>query len=142
MGMGELLDEAMEKLGSSTAGFVKVITLCGSYEEREAIHKLGEEMHLRGAGVVLVPPFPGDGRPDEDLKRSLMMAHFKRIELANRVILVVRDRMGTNTAMEAGYAMALGKPVAVHRLDPSLELADISDELVLFMKTGQGIDIL
>lgn len=89
---------------------MRITTICGSWEEREAVRKLRDYL---GNQTVLIPDFP-EARPKEfSEKKRLMANHFAKISSSDRVIFVVRDRLGVNTAMELGYAMALGIDVSI-----------------------------
>lgn len=92
---------------------MKVITLCGSLKFKEEIMIVAEKMALKGI-CVLTPVFP----ILENIERTkiqllnLKEEHFKRIELADSILVVnVNNYIGNSTKLEIEYAKKLGKDI-------------------------------
>lgn len=92
---------------------MKIITLCGSLKFKEEIMIVAEKMALKGI-CVLTPVFP----ILENIERTkiqllnLKEEHFKRIELADSILVVnVNNYIGNSTKLEIEYAKKLGKDI-------------------------------
>ena len=92
---------------------MKVITLCGSLKFKEEMMIVAEKMALKGI-CVLTPVFP----ILENIERTkiqllnLKEEHFKRIELADSILVVnVNNYIGNSTKLEIEYAKKLGKDI-------------------------------
>lgn len=92
---------------------MKVITLCGSLKFKKDMMTIAENMSLKGY-CILTPVYPVSEnieRTEEQLIK-LKEAHFKRMELANAVLVVnVNNYIGNSTKLEIEYAKKLGKEI-------------------------------
>ena len=85
---------------------MKIITLCGSLKFKKEMMQTAEKMALEG-NCILTPVYPvleNCERTDEQLKK-LKEEHFKRIELADAILVVNVN----NYIIE--YAKKLGKEI-------------------------------
>ncbi|WP_407662258.1 hypothetical protein [Microbacterium timonense] len=68
---------------------------------------------LTFAGVIVLAPSEADGAFSEEQKTLLGALHLRKIDLADRVLVVnPGGYVGESTAREIAYARAAGKPVA------------------------------
>ena len=92
---------------------MKIITLCGSLKFKKEMMETAEKMALKG-NCILTPVYPvleNYERTDEQLKK-LKEEHFKRIELADAILVVnVNNYIGNSTNLEIEYAKKLGKEI-------------------------------
>jgi hypothetical protein len=96
--------------------FPRIVCLCGSTRFRDAWTRAHREESLAGkivlgVGVML---HAGDDPicDDCEAKRALDELHFRKIELADEVLILnVGGYIGASTRAELRYARALGKPV-------------------------------
>nr|WP_241534101.1 hypothetical protein [Clavibacter michiganensis] len=76
-------------------------------EMRDAAHDLAL------AGVIVVAPADAGGPVDEEQKAVLDALHLRKIDLADRVLVVnPGGYVGESTRREIAYARAAGKPVS------------------------------
>ena len=65
------------------------------------------------SGIIVLAPGEMNGTISEDEKAVLDALHFRKIELADRVLVVnPGGYMGESTNREIAYARASGKPVS------------------------------
>ena len=92
---------------------MKTITLCGSLRFQKEMMAIAEKMALEGY-CILTPVYPVSKnieRTDEQLVK-LKEAHFKRIELADAILVMnVNNYIGNSTKLEIEYAKKLGKEI-------------------------------
>ena len=92
---------------------MKIITLCGSLKFQKEMMEIAEKVALEG-NCILTPVYPAlDNieRTEEQLVK-LKEAHFKRIELADAILVVnVNNYIGNSTNLEIEYARKLGKEI-------------------------------
>jgi hypothetical protein len=95
--------------------FPKIVCLCGSTRFGEAFRKAQLAETLAGRIVLTIGC---DAHSDEDLalepdtKKALDELHFRKIELADEVLILnVGQYIGESTRRELAYARALGKTV-------------------------------
>ena len=92
---------------------MKIITLCGSLKFKKEMMETAEKMALKG-NCILTPVYPvleNYERTDEQQKK-LKEEHFKRIELADPILVVnVNNYIGNSTNLEIEYARKLGKEI-------------------------------
>ncbi|MDG4799036.1 hypothetical protein [Micromonospora sp. WMMD980] len=91
-----------------------VIVLCGSTRFRDYFHRLNQQLTLDGL-IVLAPGVFGhadDFTPSDDEKARLDALHLRKIDLADRVLVVnPNGYIGDSTRDEIAYAERTGKPV-------------------------------
>ena len=92
---------------------MKIITVCGSLKFQKEMMIIAEKMALKG-NCILTPVYPvleNYERTDEQQKK-LKEEHFKRIELADAILVVnVNNYIGNSTNLEIEYARKLGKEI-------------------------------
>lgn len=92
---------------------MKIITLCGSLRFQKEMMEIAEKMALDG-NCILTPVYPAlenFKRTDKQMQK-LKEAHFKRIELADAILVVnVENHIGNSTNLEIEYAKKLGKEI-------------------------------
>lgn len=93
---------------------MKVITICGSMKYKKEMMEIGEKLGLKG-NCILTPLFTTKQNKDEYTKEdieNLKLAHFKRIELSDTILVVnVDGYIGESTTLEMNHAKALGKEI-------------------------------
>lgn len=68
---------------------------------------------LTFAGVIVLAPSDEDGPPTPKEKAVLDALHLRKIDLADRVLIVnPGGYLGESTRRELAYAQAVGKPIA------------------------------
>ncbi|UKF26643.1 hypothetical protein KYT88_15215 [Clavibacter sp. A6099] len=78
---------------------------------RDEMREAARDLAL--AGVIVVAPAEADGSVDADQKAALDALHLRKIDLADRVLVVnPGGYVGESTRREIAYARAAGKPVA------------------------------
>ena len=87
------------------------ICLCGSYDDAEEIYKVSRILLQRY--IVFTPAFYLGRRPKSEEQVNLMDAHFERIKIADKVLFILATKVGANTLIELGYALAHAKPIYV-----------------------------
>ncbi|OUE23661.1 SRPBCC domain-containing protein [Clavibacter michiganensis] len=97
--------------GSAAPDRPETVCICGSMrfpaEMRDAAHDLAL------AGVIVVAPADAGGPVDEEQKAVLDALHLRKIDLADRVLVVnPGGYVGESTRREIAYARAAGKPVS------------------------------
>lgn len=94
------------------------VVLCGSTRFKPEFEQANRIYTLAGM-VVLAPGVFGhaDGiQPSEDQKTALDALHFRKIDMADEVIVISPgDYIGDSTRREIDYAERLGKPIAYLR---------------------------
>ncbi|MFE9404875.1 hypothetical protein ACFYNY_24485 [Streptomyces sp. NPDC006530] len=64
-------------------------------------------------GIIVVAPSEADGLITDEQKKALSALHLRRIDLADRVLVVnPGGYIGESTSREVDYAQAAGKPVS------------------------------
>ena len=92
---------------------MKIVTLCGSLKFQKEMMRVAEKMALEGY-CVLTPVYPVSKNLDitEEQLVKLKETHFKRIELADDVLVInVNNYIGDSTKLEIEYAKELGKEI-------------------------------
>ncbi|RRK10107.1 hypothetical protein D1831_09090 [Lactiplantibacillus garii] len=90
---------------------VKVVTLCGSRKFAAVFKKIETDLALRG-NVVLGPVFNVGGQLTAHEVQLLRAAHFKKIELADEVLVIdVNEYVGPQTQKEIAYARTLNRVI-------------------------------
>lgn len=92
---------------------MKIVTLCGSLKFQKEMMRVAEKMALEGY-CVLTPVYPVSKNLDitEEQLVKLKETHFKRIELADDVLVInVNNYIGDSTNLEIEYAKELGKEI-------------------------------
>jgi hypothetical protein len=93
---------------------VKIITLCGSTRFKDEFYALVHDLTLQGNVVLSLGFFSkADGvEVSEEQLRVLKKVHFKKIDLADEVMIVnVGGYIGEGTEEEIEYAKSLGKKI-------------------------------
>lgn len=92
---------------------IKVITLCGSVKFKEEFTRQFNRLTLLG-NVILTPAFDlplkqiGEGE-----KKLLKLLHFKRIEMADEILVINKGGyIGESTMLEIEHAKKLGKKIS------------------------------
>ena len=68
---------------------------------------------LTFAGAIVVAPGEADGPVTDEQKTALDALHLRRIDLADRVLVVnPGGYIGESTSREIAYARATGKPIS------------------------------
>jgi len=91
----------------------EIVCLCGSTRFMDDFYAANMRETLAGKIVLTVGMSPsGDCRPDEDTKVKLDALHFRKIELADSVLVLnVGGYIGQSTRNEIEHAVRMGKPV-------------------------------
>ena len=92
---------------------MKIITICGSLKYQNEMIMIAEEKALEGY-CVLTPVFPvkKDVEITETQLINLKEAHFKRIEIADSILVVnANNYIGESTKKEIEFAKKLGKEI-------------------------------
>lgn len=91
---------------------MKIITICGSVKFKEEMLKLRDEL-MPETWVLLPENMDVDiQKIDINVKSKMDDLHFKKIELADEVLVVnVGGYIGQSTALEISYAKSIGKPI-------------------------------
>lgn len=92
---------------------MKIVTMCGSLKFQKLMMEVAEKMARKGF-CVLTPVFPvleNDPITEEQLQK-MKVAHFKRIELSDAILVVNANHyIGNSTNREIEYAQKLGKEI-------------------------------
>lgn len=89
---------------------MRIVCLCGSTRFKEEFEQVNRSETLAG-NIVLAPGVFG-WRGDPAVKNGLDYLHFKKIELANEILVInVNGYIGESTAREIDYAVKLNKHV-------------------------------
>ena len=92
---------------------MKVITLCGSLKFKKQMMEVAEKLALEG-NCIITPVYPTKEdytRTDEQME-NLKMAHFKKIEMSDAILVVdVNNYIGNSTKLEIEFAKKLDKEI-------------------------------
>lgn len=89
----------------------EIVCLCGSTRFVDEMRAANRDLTL--AGVIVLAPGELDVQPTEGQKTVLDALHLRKIDLADRVLVVnPGGYVGESTSNEIAYARAAGKPVA------------------------------
>jgi len=96
----------------------KIVCLCGSTKFREEFEQANQDESLKRHIVLTVACFGHEFGLDPKGKKKLIFdrLHFRKIELADEILVVNPDYIGISTCDEIHYAWALGKPVRMDGL--------------------------
>ncbi|GAA1232929.1 c-di-GMP-binding flagellar brake protein YcgR [Microbacterium phyllosphaerae] len=87
----------------------EIVCICGSMRFVEDMRVVSQGLSL--AGCIVLMPTEIDGPITEEQKTALGELHLRRIDLADRVVVVNRgEHFGESTLREIAYAEAAGKP--------------------------------
>jgi len=90
----------------------EIVCLCGSAQHADRIDAVARRLALEGVVVLAPTRFPEPPTPRQ--RTALGELHLRRIELADRVVVVSPDgRLGQSTSREIAHARAAGKPVTL-----------------------------
>ncbi|WP_344735322.1 hypothetical protein [Nocardioides fonticola] len=88
----------------------EVVCICGSMRFRAEMRAAISGLTM--AGAIVLAPTELDSAPSEEEKAVLDALHLRRIDLADRVVVVAPDGyIGESTRREIAYARRHGKPV-------------------------------
>ncbi|KRD53942.1 hypothetical protein ASE34_02300 [Microbacterium sp. Root280D1] len=88
----------------------EVFCICGSMRFAEDMRAVSQSLTLDG--VIVLMPGEFDTPITDEQKAALGELHLRRIDLADRVVVVNRgEQFGESTLREIAYAEAAGKPV-------------------------------
>ena len=95
-------------------GKYKIITLCGSTRFKDEFLEAQKRLTLEGNIVISVGLFGHSGDEEvwaENIKPMLDDMHFRKIDLADRVLFVINPGgyIGASTRMEIEYAHRTGQ---------------------------------
>lgn len=89
----------------------EIVCICGS--ARFAGEMRAANLELTLAGIIVLAPCEAEGSPTPRQKGVLDDLHLRKIDLADRVLIVnPGGYLGESTRREISYARAHGKPVA------------------------------
>ncbi len=89
----------------------EIVCICGSARFLHQMREANRELTL--AGVIVVAPGEAEGVISQDQKSVLDALHLRKIDLADRVLVVnPGGYVGEATSREIAYALATGKPVS------------------------------
>ena len=89
----------------------EIVCICGSTRFVDEMRAANRDLTF--AGVIVVAPGEADEVITAEQKTSLDALHLRKIELADRVLVVnPGGYVGESTAREIAYARATGKPVS------------------------------
>lgn len=87
----------------------EIVCICGSTRFVNEMRAANRELTF--AGVIVVAPGEADELITNEQKTALDALHLRKIDLADRVLVVNGDYIGDSTRAEIAYARSLGKPV-------------------------------
>ncbi|MGH3353405.1 MAG: hypothetical protein ACRDPS_22275 [Nocardioides sp.] len=89
----------------------EIVCICGSTRFVEEMRTANRDLTF--AGVIVVAPGEADGSVTEEQKVALDALHLRKIDLADRVLVVnPGGYVGESTSREIAYARAVGKPIS------------------------------
>ena len=97
------------------------ICLCGSYDDKEVIYNIGRTLLKHHS--IYIPAFYLGRRPSPKEQNSLMLTHFERMSVSDKILVICYSKIGANTLIEIGYALALNKEVYI-LVNKELEIPD------------------
>lgn len=91
----------------------EIVCLCGSTRFYDAFQRANYDLTIQGKIVLTVAFSPREaGALDDDKKAALDELHKRKIDLADRILVVnVDGYIGDSTRSEIEYATEHGKPV-------------------------------
>lgn len=93
----------------------EIVCICGSSRFVEAMREANRALTL--SGIIVLAPGEMNGTISEDEKAVLDALHFRKIDLADRILVVnPGGYIGESTSREIAYARAAGKPVSFTHL--------------------------
>ncbi|MFV4912718.1 hypothetical protein PFZ49_03945 [Microbacterium lacticum] len=93
----------------------EIVCICGSSRFVEAMREANRALTL--SGIIVLAPGEMNGTVSEDEKAVLDALHFRKIDLADRILVVnPGGYIGESTSREIAYARAAGKPVSFTHL--------------------------
>lgn len=88
----------------------EVVCLCGSMRFVQELRVTQRDLTI--AGAIVLAPVEVDVPPSEHQRRALGALHLRRIDIADRVVVVnPGGYLGASTSREIEYASAAGKPI-------------------------------
>lgn len=89
----------------------EIVCICGSARFVEQMRRANGELTL--SGIIVLAPGEMNGTVSDDQKAVLDALHRRKIDLADRVLVVnPGGYIGESTSREIDYARAAGKPVS------------------------------
>lgn len=89
----------------------EIVCICGSLRFADEMRAANRDLTLGGA--IVLAPSEADGPLTEEQRMALGVLHLRRIDLADRVLVVnPGGYVGESTTREVAYARSRGKPVS------------------------------
>ncbi|WP_088319843.1 hypothetical protein [Kineosporia sp. R_H_3] len=89
----------------------EIVCICGSARFADAMRAANRDLTF--AGVIVLAPAEADGPVPEERKAALDALHLRKIDLADRVLVVnPGGYVGASTSREIAHARATGTPVS------------------------------
>ncbi|MFD7616093.1 hypothetical protein [Streptomyces sp. NPDC059802] len=89
----------------------EIVCICGSARFADEMRAANRDLAFEG--IIVVAPVEADGLITDEQKKALGALHLRRIDLADRVLVVnPGGYVGESTGREIAYAQAAGKPVS------------------------------
>ncbi len=89
----------------------EIVCICGSTRFVEEMRKANRDLTL--SGIIVLAPGEMDGADSEEQKTALDALHRRKIDLADRVLVVnPGGYIGESTSGEIDYARAAGRSVS------------------------------
>ncbi|GGU47380.1 hypothetical protein GCM10010289_79960 [Streptomyces violascens] len=89
----------------------EIVCLCGSVRFVGEMRAVSRDLAFEG--IIVAAPVEADGLITAEQKKALGALHLRRIDLADRVLVVnPGGYIGESTSREVDYAHAAGKPVS------------------------------
>ena len=88
----------------------EIVCICGSAKFMAEMRAANRELTF--AGVIVVAPSEADESPTPEQKTVLDALHLRKIDLADRVLIVnPGGYVGDSARREIAYAQTVGKPI-------------------------------
>jgi hypothetical protein len=118
---------ALQPPATAAAERPRIVCLCGSTKFRADFERAGAQETLAGNIVLSVGMFGHEIGLEMSgpTKKMLDRLHFRKIEMADEVLIVHPDYIGLSTCDEYHYALALGKPVRMQEAERPRERGEV-----------------
>ncbi|WP_433674124.1 hypothetical protein [Microbacterium gorillae] len=92
-------------------GRPEIVCICGSARFADLMRAVNRQLTF--AGIIVLAPAEADGPVTDEEKTALDALHLRKIELADRVIVVCPNGyIGASVQREIDHATAAGKPIS------------------------------
>ncbi|MFK4791124.1 hypothetical protein [Microbacterium sp. ZW T5_56] len=89
----------------------EIVCICGSARFADVMRMVNRQLTF--AGIIVLAPAEADGPVTDEQKTVLDALHLRKIDLADRVVVVCPDGyLGTSVQREVDYASAAGKSIS------------------------------